>query len=150
MLHHGGQERSAGPECGFLRAAEPFAREGIEGGRNLARRDAGEPVQEALIALPNDVSRTEPDVKRAFESVLKVLIDIFEQGLERKGDPARQRALAMTALCVGGMVLARSVEDRALADELRQAAKGVALSLGRWPSAEEAPAAGHGGRIPAS
>ncbi len=103
-----------------------------------------------LIALPNDVSRTEPDVKRAFESVLKVLIDIFEQGLERKGDPARQRALAMTALCVGGMVLARSVEDRALADELRRAAKGVALSLGRWPSAEEAPAAGPGVRISAS
>jgi AcrR family transcriptional regulator len=85
-----------------------------------------------LVALPNDVSRTEQSVKRAFESVLKVLIDIFEQGLERKGDAARKRALAIAALCVGGMVLARTIEDRALADELREAAKGVALSLGRW------------------
>jgi AcrR family transcriptional regulator len=91
-----------------------------------------------LIALPNDVSRTEQSVKRAFESVLKVLVDIFEQGLERKGEPARKRALAVAALCVGGMVLARTVEDRALADELREAARSVALSLGRWRSEDEA------------
>jgi TetR/AcrR family transcriptional regulator, transcriptional repressor for nem operon len=98
-----------------------------------------------LIALPNDVSRTEQSVKRAFESVLKVLIDIFEQGLERKGAAARQRALAIASLCVGGMVLARTVEDRALADELRQAAQGIALSLGRWPNGDEAHAVNHGG-----
>jgi len=103
-----------------------------------------------LIALPNDVSRTEASVKRAFESVLKVLIDIFEQGLERKGDPARQRALAITALCVGGMVLARTVEDRALADELRQAAKSIALSLGRWPGQDEARSVDHDDRVPVS
>jgi TetR/AcrR family transcriptional regulator, transcriptional repressor for nem operon len=89
-----------------------------------------------LVALPNDVSRTEQSVKRAFESVLKALIDIFEQGLERKGDAARERALAMAALCVGGMVLARTIEDRALADELREAARSVALSLSRWQSEE--------------
>jgi AcrR family transcriptional regulator len=85
-----------------------------------------------LVALPNDVSRTEQSVKRAFESVLKALIDIFEQGLERRGDAARERALATVALCVGGMVLARTIEDRALADELREAARSVALSLSRW------------------
>jgi TetR/AcrR family transcriptional repressor of nem operon len=100
-----------------------------------------------LIALPNDVSRTEESVKRAFESVLKVLIDIFEQGLERKGAPARRRALAMASLCVGGMVLARTVEDRALGDELRAASRSVALSLGRWDDEEEAAAGGDGGRI---
>jgi TetR/AcrR family transcriptional repressor of nem operon len=101
-----------------------------------------------LIALPNDVSRTEQSVKAAFESVLRALIDIFEQGLQRKGSLARQRALAIASLCVGGMVLARTVEDRALADELRQAAKGVALSLGRWGGGEEAPAVDRGDRIP--
>jgi TetR/AcrR family transcriptional regulator, transcriptional repressor for nem operon len=85
-----------------------------------------------LVALPNDVSRTEQSVKRAFESVLKALIDIFEQGLERRGDAARERALATVALCVGGMVLARTIENRALADELREAARSVALSLSRW------------------
>src|SRR5258708_5090500 len=88
--------------------------------------------------LPADVARTEQSVKRAFEAVLKVLIDIVEQGLERKGATARQRALAISALCVGGMVLARTVEDRALADELRQAARSIALSLGRWQSEDAA------------
>lgn len=85
-----------------------------------------------LVGLPNDVSRTEDSVKRAFESVLRALVDIFEQGLERKGE-ARTRALAIASLCVGGMVLARTVEDRGLGDELRAAARNVALSLGRWP-----------------
>jgi len=33
------------------------------------------------------------------------------------------------------MVLARSMEDRALADELRDACMGVALTLGGWKSA---------------
>jgi TetR/AcrR family transcriptional repressor of nem operon len=97
-----------------------------------------------LIALPNDVSRTDQNVKQAFETVLKVFIDIFEQGLERKGDAARRRALAMASLCVGGMVLARTVEDRALGDELREAARGVALSLGRWRGEEETASPGHG------
>lgn len=89
-----------------------------------------------LIALPNDVSRTEESVKRAFESVLRALIDIFEQGLERKGDGARTRALAIASLCVGGMVLARTVEDRTLGDELRAAARHVALSLAHWEAGE--------------
>jgi TetR/AcrR family transcriptional repressor of nem operon len=31
------------------------------------------------------------------------------------------------------MVLARSIEDRVLADEIRDAAMGIALSLGQWP-----------------
>jgi hypothetical protein len=31
------------------------------------------------------------------------------------------------------MVLARSIEDRGLADEIREAAMTIALSLGQWP-----------------
>jgi TetR/AcrR family transcriptional regulator, transcriptional repressor for nem operon len=85
-----------------------------------------------LIALPNDVSRTEASVKQAFEQVLRVLVDIFEQGLQRNGAAARRRALAIASLCVGGMVLARTVEDREFGDELRAAARSVALALGRW------------------
>jgi hypothetical protein len=48
------------------------------------------------------------------------------------------------------MVLARTVEDRALADELRQAAKNIALVLGRWQSGDEAGLVDHGDRISAS
>jgi TetR/AcrR family transcriptional repressor of nem operon len=46
--------------------------------------------------------------------------------------PARQRALALTSLCIGGMVLARAIEDDSLADELREATMAVALKLGHW------------------
>jgi hypothetical protein len=31
------------------------------------------------------------------------------------------------------MVLARSIEDRVLADEIREPAIAIALSLGQWP-----------------
>jgi hypothetical protein len=72
-------------------------------------------------------------VRHAFETVLRVMIDVFEQALHRDGQAAQSRARAIAILCIGGMVLARSIEDERLADELREAAMGVALSLGRWP-----------------
>jgi len=86
-----------------------------------------------LIALPTEFLRDEPRVRQAFETVLRVMIDVFEQALQRDGQAARSRARAIAALCVGGMVLARSIENRGLADELREAAMGAALSLGQWP-----------------
>jgi hypothetical protein len=36
------------------------------------------------------------------------------------------------ALCVGGMVLARAVDDEATADELRAAARRYAMALAGW------------------
>src|ERR1700758_4616229 len=85
-----------------------------------------------LIAFPTDFLREEHRVRQAFETVLRVMIDIFEQELQRNGQTARCRARAIATLCIGGMVLARSVEDRRLADEIRDAAKTIALSLGQW------------------
>jgi hypothetical protein len=61
-----------------------------------------------------------------------MMIEAFERGMTPTTSPARQRALALTSLCVGGMVLARSIEDRALADELREAALAIAFKLGHW------------------
>ena len=86
-----------------------------------------------LIAFPTDFLREEHRVRQAFETVLRVMIDVFEQALRRNGQAARSRARAIATLCVGGMVLARSIEDRVLADEIREAAMDIALSLGRWP-----------------
>ena len=86
-----------------------------------------------LIALPTEFLRKEVRVREAFETVLRTMIDVFEQALQRKGQAARDRARAIAALCVGGMVLARSIGDRALADELREASMDLALSLGQWP-----------------
>ena len=60
------------------------------------------------------------------------MVEIFESDAGRKGKKGRSQALAAVALCVGGMVLARSIEDRDMADELRKAALSAALDLGTW------------------
>jgi TetR/AcrR family transcriptional regulator, transcriptional repressor for nem operon len=86
----------------------------------------------ALIGLSNDVSRTDQSVREAQESALKMMIETFEQGVSAGSQPARQLALALTSLCVGGMVLARAIENRSLADELRDATMNIAMKLGEW------------------
>jgi TetR/AcrR family transcriptional regulator, transcriptional repressor for nem operon len=65
-----------------------------------------------LIGLPSDVSRSSDAVKK--------LLGLLQADLA--GSDARERALSLVALCVGGMVVARSVEDPALAHDLRRAA----------------------------
>jgi TetR/AcrR family transcriptional repressor of nem operon len=85
-----------------------------------------------LIGLPNDLSRNDQSVREAQESALRMLVETFEQGMTPSAQPARQRAMALTSLCVGGMVIARAIEDPSLADELRQATMEIALKLGHW------------------
>ncbi len=48
------------------------------------------------------------------------------------GADAKRRALAVAALCIGGMAVARAVDDAKLAEEIREAAKDMALSLTGW------------------
>jgi TetR/AcrR family transcriptional repressor of nem operon len=43
--------------------------------------------------------------------------------MQRNGQAARSRARAIATLCVGGMVLARSIEDRVLANEIRDCSR---------------------------
>jgi AcrR family transcriptional regulator len=88
-----------------------------------------------MVALPGDIARCGKNAKRAFENVLRAMVDVLERSLSAKDRRGHTRARAIAALCVGGMVLARSMEDRALADELRDACRGVALKLGGWKSA---------------
>jgi TetR/AcrR family transcriptional regulator, transcriptional repressor for nem operon len=85
-----------------------------------------------MIGLPNDVSRTDRAVRQAFEAALKVMIESFEKAASGNPQTQRTHALAIAALCVGGMVLSRSIDDRKLGDELRDAAKATALDLGKW------------------
>jgi AcrR family transcriptional regulator len=85
-----------------------------------------------LIALPSDVSRGSTAVKAAYREVLAKLIGLFQADLEEPR--TRERALVLVALCVGGMVVARSVDDPDLADDLRRAAHRHALRTGGWSS----------------
>jgi TetR/AcrR family transcriptional repressor of nem operon len=83
-----------------------------------------------LMALPSDVARGGAPVKRAYRQVLDYMVGNLEQGLA--GPQSRLRAIALAALCIGGMAVARAVDDAALANEIREAAKDLALSVGGW------------------
>jgi len=83
-----------------------------------------------MIALPSDVARAGPAVRRTYEVLLGGMLGVFERGVDPADGDARQAALAIAALCVGGMVLARTVEASALATEIREAARSLALEVG--------------------
>ena len=85
-----------------------------------------------MVALPSDVTRSGKNIKGAFEKVFKAMVDVLQRGMGANGADAHVRAQATAALCVGGMVVARALADRELADELRESCTGVALQLGGW------------------
>jgi TetR/AcrR family transcriptional regulator, transcriptional repressor for nem operon len=80
-----------------------------------------------LVALPSDVARGGDSVKAAYQEVMKKLLVLLQADIA--GSQARERALAVVALCVGGLVAARSVADPVLAHELRRAAYRQAQSM---------------------
>jgi TetR/AcrR family transcriptional regulator, transcriptional repressor for nem operon len=80
-----------------------------------------------LMALPSDVARGGEPVKRAYRQVFEYMIGNLEKGLA--GPRARRQAIALASLCVGAMAVARAVDDGALAGEIREAAKDLAVAL---------------------
>ena len=85
-----------------------------------------------MVALPSDVARGGKKVKLAYETVFKAMVSILERSVAEKNRSGHATARAIAALCVGGMVAARSLADRVLADELRDACMAMALKLGNW------------------
>lgn len=114
---------------------------------DLSSKDAGRQVVRAYLsrqhfenienscpmaAIPSDVARSSKKVKVAFEGVFEGMVDVLERSLSDKQRKRHASAMAIAALCVGGMVVARSVVNKRLADELRDACLGVALEFGGW------------------
>ena len=83
-----------------------------------------------MVALPTDVRRSSPEVRSAFESVFTAMVALLEQSMPgRSGGIRRQKAQAIAALCVGGLVVSRALHDVSLANNLREASMAVALGL---------------------
>jgi TetR/AcrR family transcriptional repressor of nem operon len=116
---------------------------------NLSSSDAGPQVVRAYLsqqhfedvenscpmtALPTDVSRSGRGPKTAFETIFQAMVRVLEGSSIHNGRsrPRRETAQAIAALCVGGMVVARAMVNRNVADELREACMAVALELGGW------------------
>src|SRR5215475_2257359 len=87
-----------------------------------------------MVALPTDVSRSGAAAKQAFEEVFRAMVSVLQRSLSEKNATRRRKAQAIAALCVGGMVVSRSLVNRKHADELRSACMTMALSLGGWNS----------------
>lgn len=85
-----------------------------------------------LIALPSDTARSGEQVKAAYEHVLRAMAGVFEANIEERADTAQDRSLAIAALCVGGMVLARAINSRDMGDRIRAACRDLALETGGW------------------
>lgn len=90
-----------------------------------------------MVALPTDISRSGESAKRAFEAVFQAMVSVLERSSMENGRPRRTTAQATAALCVGGMVVARAMDNRELADELRDACMAVALQLGGWQESNQ-------------
>jgi hypothetical protein len=83
-----------------------------------------------MIALPSDVARATPRARGAYQNLVGRMAGVFEKNMPQQNDhPSRATALALTALCVGGMVLARTLNDAGFGNEIREAARTVALEL---------------------
>lgn len=85
-----------------------------------------------MVALPTDVSRSGKKARQAFETVFAAMVNVLERGLLKERRKPHAMAQALAALCVGGMVVARAMENRKSADELRDACMVIALGLGGW------------------
>ena len=88
-----------------------------------------------MVALPSDVARGGVNARKAYQEAFEAMVEILQQGSPTDPRPDRKSALAIAALCIGGMVISRATENAALGDELREAAMTVALELGGWQGA---------------
>jgi TetR/AcrR family transcriptional regulator, transcriptional repressor for nem operon len=82
------------------------------------------------LALPSDISRSSASVKRAYRNVLDSMLSVFVANLH--GPHARERGIALVSVCVGAMVVARAVDDPALATSFRKAARKHVLASSGW------------------
>ncbi|GFE51643.1 TetR family transcriptional regulator [Roseobacter cerasinus] len=82
-----------------------------------------------MIALPSDVARADLKTQDAFQQLLTAMVWLLETALPDSQTDRRQKALASAALCVGGMVLARTLPNSELAEQVKSAAHNAATQM---------------------
>ena len=95
--------------------------------RYLTPRHRDNPATGCLVAgLGGDVAREDDDIRRLFERELEILADEFRARLDGEVEDPEGRALAVVALCAGGISLSRAVSDRRLSNRILQACQSLA------------------------
>ncbi len=90
----------------------------------------------ALAALAAEAPRHGADVRRVFADGVRALLGVLEKAVPGRIRAARRkRALATLSGMVGAIVLARAVDDGALADEILEATRESLLPATRSPAA---------------
>ena len=89
-----------------------------------------------MVALPTDVARSGVSARTAFETVFRSMVSVLERSVRLSGINRHTTAQATAAMCIGGMVIARAVVNRKVADDLRKACMVMALELGGWDKEE--------------
>lgn len=104
------------------RSPSGLRREAMEVVRGYLHPDHREPVGRGcdLAALSVDVARASRPARRHHTEKLRALVAEFERGLDTADSPD-PRALRAIALCVGGLTLARSLDDEMLAEAMLEA-----------------------------
>jgi AcrR family transcriptional regulator len=85
-----------------------------------------------MVALPTDVARSGVAARRAFARVFKAMVDVLKRSLPKTDAASQIRAQAIASLCIGGMIVARTLVEEAQADRLRGDCLKMALELGGW------------------
>jgi AcrR family transcriptional regulator len=70
----------------------------------------------AMASLSVDVARSDGRARNAYTAKIEALADEFKRGM--KGSDAERRAMLAIVLCVGGLTIARAINDDGLADRL--------------------------------
>ena len=82
-----------------------------------------------LTALSVEVGRAGPTARRNYARALRGAVARFARRFARRDADTEALAYGLLATCVGGMVLARAVEDRETADAVLSSCQRIAVRL---------------------
>ena len=82
-----------------------------------------------LPALTADVARKSDTTRESYERNFLRYVNEIEALLPESSVPARERALAIVAQCVGGLMLSRAVKNEKLSDQILKSCRLAAMTI---------------------
>jgi len=82
-----------------------------------------------LPVLTPDVARSDTSTRESYEQQFLYYVSEVESLLPQGAAPPHDRALAMMAQCVGGLMLARAVNDEELSNRILKACRQAATKI---------------------
>ena len=82
-----------------------------------------------LPALTSDVARKSDATREGYERQVVRFVNEIEALLPEAPPPSRDRALAIVAQCVGGLMLSRAVKNEKLSDQILKSSRLAALAV---------------------